>query len=84
MKFEINIDCVDSLFVQFLREEVVGVHSALHSLAAEDELSIYELDDLWYNHRLLGAMYVVEEYFSDNPQLREMYSRDFKDEFDER
>ena len=79
MKYEIELDLADSVFIQFLRHEAETVWEALRyleKLEASGEAKEYELVDLRYNWQLLGAMYLVEEYFSEEPILREKYPRE--------
>ena len=78
MKFEIEVsgDTMDTLFVEFLRKEADVVWHSLQYVRGLEKPKEFQKEDLWYNYKLLGAMYRVEEYFSDNPKLREMYPRD--------
>ena len=80
MKFELTADLADSLFVQFLREEADTVWHALRYERKQEILKDYELRDLWYNYQLLGAMYLVEEYLTDHPEIRTKYPREFTPE----
>lgn len=79
-KFELELpsDVSDALVVAALREEADTVWHALNYLRKEEEPKDWELRDLWYNYRLLGAMYLVEEYLSTDPQIRKMYPREFE------
>ena len=79
MKYEIELDLADSVFVQFLRHEAETVWKSLQylkKLEAAGEIQEFQLVDLRNNWALLGAMYLVEEYFSTEPEIRSLYPRE--------
>lgn len=75
-KLEVEGEIADSVFVEFLRDEAETAWHALNYTREIKEPKDWQLEDLWYNYNLLGAMYLVEEYFSAEPILRDKYPRE--------
>ena len=76
MKYKVEMQLDDTVFVQFLRQEADIVWHAIKYYRKQENPAEYEIEDFWNNYQLLGAMYLVEEYFSHDPQLRRKYPRD--------
>ena len=78
MKYKVDMQLDDTVFVQFLRQEAEIVWSAIKYYLKQDDPQEYEIEDYEANYNLLGAMYLVEEYFSHDPQIRRKYPRDME------